>query len=335
MHDRADIHIVGDVPAGLPPITVPTLSVSTMQSLFPMALTISLIAFIEATSIAKVMASKRRQKLDANQDLIALGASNLGAAFTGGYPVSGGLSRSMVNFSSGANTGLASIITASLILLTVMFFTPLFTYLPNAVLASIIIVAVTGLMDSKPLRQAWRYNHLDAASFLITFFAVLILDIQMGIMIGVGVSLLLYLWQTSHPHVAIVGRIGDSEHFRNVLRHDVKTCDHVLAVRIDESLYFANAQTLETMLLGCIADCPQVDHLLLICSAVNYIDSSALEVLKQLNDELADSRVTLHFAEVKGPVMDRLKAIGFVGHIGEDRFFLSTHLAMQSLDCCA
>ncbi|MFW5709127.1 MAG: SulP family inorganic anion transporter [Chloroflexota bacterium] len=327
----ATVAIVGTIPAGLPSLTMPSFDVSLWQRLLPIAAAIALIGYMESISVAKSLASKKRQKVDPNQELVALGAANLGAAFTGGYPVAGGIGRSVVNFSAGANTGLASLITAGLMALTVLVLTPLFYYLPQAVLAAIIVVAVTGFLDTSVFMSTWRYSKSDAISLLITFGAVLFIGVETGILLGVAVGLALYLWRTSQPHVAVVGRVGNTEHFRNVLRHDVTTYPHILAIRVDESLYFPNAQYLESVLLSAVADDPEIDHLVLVCSAVNYVDTSALDVLKALVDELRDSGVSFHMAEVKGPVMDKLIRAGFVDHLGPDHFFLSTHVAITTL----
>lgn len=331
LDETAAVSIVGMVPAGLPALTIPSFDMNLWVDLFPVALTISLVGFMESISVAKSLASKKRQKVHADQELIALGAANLGAAFTGGYPVTGGLSRTGVNYSAGANTGMASLITAGLIALTVLLLTPLFYHLPSAALAAIIIVAVTGLFDYKTFRHAWRYDRADGISMLVTFFGVLFIGIEPGILIGAATSLGLYLYRTSRPHTAIVGRVGDSEHFRNVLRHEVKTYSGLLLVRVDESLYFPNMTYLEEELLGAVADDPSINHLVLICSAVNFIDTSALESLENLKHELDDAGVNLYMAEVKGPVMDRLKKIGFADEIGEENIFLSTHQAVVAL----
>ncbi len=333
LDQRASVSVVGEVPAGLPPLTLPSMDSSTWAMLLPTALAISFVGYMESISVAKALASKRRQKIDADQELVALGAADLAASLTSGYPVTGGFSRSGVNFAAGANTGLASIITAGLIALTVIFLTPLFYYLPNTVLAAIIIVAVLSLIDLATLRHVWRYNKADAASWLVTFSTVLAFGIEAGILAGVVTSIALYLWRTSRPHMAVVGRVGDSEHFRNVLRHPVQTCPHVIAVRVDESLYFANTKYLEDQLLAMVAERPEVRSLLLICTAVNFVDASALETLESLEQELRDAGVQLYLAEVKGPVMDRLQAIGFVAELGEERIFLSTHEAMRALAC--
>jgi sulfate permease, SulP family len=333
LNESAGVGIVGDVPAGLPPLSLPLLDLGLWQTLLPAALAISLVGFTESISVAKALASKRRQKVDANQELVALGIANLGATFSGGYPVTAGISRSMVNFSAGANTGLASLITAVLVALTLIFLMPLFTYLPQAVLAAVIVAAILGLVDVGTLRYVWRYNKADAASLLLTFAAVLLISVEIGVAVGVVASLLLYLWRTSKPHVAVVGRLGDSETYRNVLRHPVRTCAHVTAVRVDESLYFANTRFLEETMLDLVSRQPELRHLVLICSAVNTIDASALETLESLARELKDAGVAFYLTDVKGPVMDRLERVGFVARIGPKRIFLSVHDAMRALDC--
>ena len=190
----------------------------------------------------------------------------------------------MVNFAAGANTGLASIITALLIVLTVMFFVPMFYFLPHVALSAIIVVGVVDLIDLKVIKRVWRYNKADATALLITFSAVLVVSVEVGILMGIVTALALYLWRTSHPQIAIVGRVGDSEHFRNVLRFQVSTYPHILAVRVDESLYFANTRYLEDTLLRMVVDHPDVEDLILICSGINYIDTSGLETLENLID---------------------------------------------------
>ena len=331
LNDTAGVRIVADIPAGLPPLSLPGFDAELIRALLPSALLISIVGFLESVSVAKSLASKRRQKIDANQELIALGAANIGASISGSYPVTGGFSRSLVNFAAGAVTPLASIITAVLVAVTVALLTPLLHFLPKATLAAIIVVAVANLIDMKTLRETLVYNRADAVSLAATFVAVLALGVEIGIVIGAGLSIALYLWRTSRPHMAIVGRLGETEHFRNVLRHEVRTDPEILAVRIDESLYFANTAYLETELLSRIADQPEVKHLVLIMSAVNFIDASALESLESLVERLRDAGVTLHLAEVKGPVMDRLDKVSFTDTLGEGRVFLSTHDAVSIL----
>lgn len=329
----AGVQVVGQIPSGLPPLTLPAFDPGSWRALGSAAVTISVIAFLESISVAKALASRRREKVDPNQELVALGFANLGAAFTGGYPVAGGFARSVVNFSVGARTGLASIITAGLISLTLIFMMPLFFFLPKAILAAIILVAVVNLVDLAGLRRVWRYSKADAASLMVTFAAVLVLGIEGGILAGVITALAVHLWRTSQPHVAMLGRVGDSEHYRNVLRHEVEICPRTLAVRIDESLYFANTQFLENWLLNTIAERPELEKMVLVLSAVNFIDASALESLENLVSELDVAGVTLYLAEVKGPVMDRLTGTGLIKKIGQDHVFLSTHQGMQSLGC--
>jgi sulfate permease, SulP family len=327
----AGIKVVGNIPAGLSSLTLPLLDWQTLKSLLPAAVAISLVGYMEGYAGGQALASKRREKIDANQELLGLGVANLGAAVTGGYPVTGGVSRSVVNSAAGANTGLASIVTGLLVAVTVMFLTPLFYFLPQACLAAVIITAVYTLIDVATLRRMWAYDKGDAIAWLTTFGAVLALGVEKGIMLGALIALALHLWRTSHPHIAIVGRLGDSEHFRNVLRHNVKTSPEVLAVRVDASLYFANAKYLENFLTQTIADRSEIKSVLLVCSAINLIDASALEILESLIADLRSLNIQFYFAEVKGPVMDKLTKIGFVDYVGRDRFFLSTDIAMREL----
>lgn len=328
---RAGIAVVGNIPAGLPPLTVPTFDPALWSELALAAFLIAIVGFMESVSVAKALASRRRQKIDPDRELFGLGVANLGASFTGGYPVTGGFSRSVVNFAAGANTPLASVFTAGLVALTVVALTPLFEFLPRAVLAAIIVVAVANLVDLRTLRLAWRYNRADAAALIVTFAAVLVVGIELGIVAGAGLAIALHLYRTSRPHIAVVGRVGDTEHFRNIKRHPVRTVPSILAVRVDESLYFANTRYLEDKVLAHIVDQPAVEDFLLICAAVNEIDTSALETLENLIDELAAAGVTFHLAEVKGPVMDRLECTDFLERLKPGRVFLSVHDAFTAL----
>jgi SulP family sulfate permease len=329
----AGVKVVGDIPKGLPAFTFPVLDGNTMSALLPAAFAISFVGFMEAYSVGKFLASKRRQKVDANQEFIALGAANISAALSGGYPVAGGVSRSGVNFSANANTPLASIITALIVALTVMFLTPLFHFLPQASLAAIIVMAVSNLFDFGTLKRLWVYNRADAIAWMAAFVAVLTTSVEKGILVGAAVSIVLHLWRTSRPHIAVVGRLGETEHFRNVLRYPVKTCPQVLAVRVDGSLYFVNTKYLEDYLIKAVSDRPEVKHLLLVCSAVNSIDGSALETLKSLIVDLKTREVEFYMSEVKGPVMDGLAKVGFIDELGQDHIFLTTDQAMQALEC--
>jgi SulP family sulfate permease len=332
LHDRFGVAVVGDIPRGLPSLSAPPFSMAQAQALLPTAFVISFVAFMESISVAKSLASKRRQRIDPNQELLGLGAANLGAALTGGYPITGGVSRSVVNFTAGANTGLSALVTASLIALVVAFFTPLLYSLPLATLAAVIFVAVSKLLDFQSLQRLWQVARMDAVTAVITFWAVLLIDIQTGILVGLAASIAFYLWRTSRPHMAEVGRVGNTEHFRNIKRHEVQTDESVLAIRIDESLYFANTKYLEDYLMQAVANHPKAHTLLLISAAINHIDGSALDTLETLIDGLREAGITVYFSEIKGPVMDQLQRAGFIDRIGgPDRVFLSTHQAMQTL----
>ncbi|MEE9356629.1 MAG: sulfate permease, partial [Methylococcaceae bacterium] len=258
LRSHAGVSIVGAIPAGLPAIAVPYFDWTLWQMLLQSAALIAVIGFLESVSVAKALASRRRQKINPNQELLALGAANIGAAFSGGYTVAGGFGRSMINFTSGANTPLASLITAVLVAFSLLFLTPLFYYLPHAVLAAIIMLAVFALIDVDSIRHTWTYNKADTAALITTFIAVLIIGLEPGILFGAGLSIALYLHQSSRPHLAIVGRVGESEHFRNVDRHPVTTYPDILALRIDENLYFANTHYLEDKILELVVDNKEV-----------------------------------------------------------------------------
>ena len=325
------IAIVGAIPLGLPDATVPVFDKALWLDLLPMAALIGLVGYMESVSVAKALAARRRQKIDPNQELIGLGMANIGAGFTGGYPVTGGFSRSMVNFAAGANTPLASIITASLVGVSVAFLTPLFFYLPRTILAAIILVAVASLIDLKSIRHAWQYSKSDGTAQIATIIVVLLVGIETGILAGVVLSLVLFLWRTSRPHMAIVGQVGYTEHYRNIQRHDVRTDPEILLLRVDENLYFANTAYLEAQVQGIVADNPEVTEVVLICSAVNFIDASAVETLEQLIDNFRLAKVNLHMAEVKGPIMDRLNRTHFTEKLAPGQIFISTHEAVKRL----
>ncbi|MBP7337728.1 MAG: sulfate permease [Niveispirillum sp.] len=330
--DRAGVRIVGAIPQGLPPLTLPSFDADLWGRLLPAALLLSLVGFVESVSVAQTLAAKRRQRIDADQELIGLGAANLGAALTGGYPVSGGFARSVVNFDAGAQTPMASVLTAGGIATAALFLTPLFFHLPQAVLAATIIVAVLSLVDLGALARIFRYSRSDFAAQAATMALVLLVGVESGIMAGVVLSVLLFLWRTSRPHMAIVGRVPGTEHFRNVGRHRVDECPSLLSIRVDESLYFANARYLEDRIQALVAARPEVKHVVLMCSAVNLIDASALESLEAITERLTTSGVTFHLSEVKGPVMDQLHQTDFLKHL-TGRVFLSQFDAWAALSC--
>ena len=325
------VAVVGVVPQTLPPLTAPDWSPDLIRALFIPAVLISIIGFVESVSVAKTLAAKKRQRIDADQELIGLGAANLGAAFTCGYPVTGGFARSVVNFDAGARTPAAGAFTALGLALAALTLTPLIYYLPKATLAATIIVAVLSLVDFSILKATWRYSTSDFIAVFATIALTLSLGVEAGVAAGVGLSMLLHVTKTFKPHIAEVGRVPGSEHFRNIHRHQVETTPSLLTLRIDESLYFANANFLEDMLLKRLSqNAEAVRDVVLMCSAVNEVDYSALETLEALNARLHDMGVRLHLSEVKGPVMDKLKHTHFLTALTGE-VFLSQHDAWTAL----
>ena len=324
------VKVVGAIPQSLPPFTVPLIDLALWQQLAVPALLIAVIGFVESVSVAQTLAAKRRQRINPDQELIGLGAANVAAAFSGGYPVTGGFARSVVNFDAGAETPAAGAFTALGILVAALLLTPLLHSLPIATLAATIIVAVLSLVDLKTPREIWRFSKPDFAALSATIAVTLLAGVEPGVVSGVVLSLALYLWRASRPHAAIVGRVPDTEHFRNVKRHAVITDPHVLTIRIDESLTYLNARWLEEFVLEQVAEHPKVRHLVLMCSAVNGVDASALESLEAINHRLLDGGIQLHLSEVKGPVMDALQRSHLLDALG-GRVFLSQHQAFDAL----
>ncbi len=328
---RAGVATVGAIPGGLPGLSLPAFDAGLWRALLLPALLISLIGFVESVSVAQTLAAKRRQRIDSNAELTGLGMANLASAVSGGFPVTGGFSRSVVNFDAGARSPLAGILTAVGIALTALFFTPWFQSLPKATLAATIMVAVLSLVDLGALVRTWRYARADGLAMAVTMAGVLLMGVEVGVIAGVLSSLVLFLWRTGQPHVAELGQVPGTEHFRNVQRHQVLVSATVLSLRVDESLYFANARHLQDQIYDCVMQRPQIRHVVLLCSAVNQIDASALDSLESLNQRLGDAGVTLHLSEVKGPVMDRLRRSTFPEHL-HGRIFLTHFDALRALD---
>ena len=324
------VSIVGAIPQGLPPFMLPSADLALIEALWVPALLISVIGFVESVSVAQTLAAKRRQRIVPDQELIGLGASNIASALSGGYPVTGGFARSVVNFDAGAQTPAAGAFTAVGIALASLFLTPLLYNLPNATLAATIIVAVLSLVDLKTPRHLWAYSKADFAAHAATIVVTLLAGVEMGVIAGVGVGLLLYLWRASRPHAAIVGRVPGTEHFRNIERHTVLTLPHLLTIRVDESLTYLNARWLEEYVLEQVAERPALRHVVLMASAVNAIDASGLESLEAINHRLADGGIRLHLSEVKGPVMDALKRSHFLDDLSGE-VFLSQDSAFAKL----
>ena len=300
------VRIVGDVPQSLPPFTMPGFDLDLLQQLMVPAILISIIGFVESVSVAQTLAAKKRQHIDPNQELIGLGAANLGAAFTGGFPVTGGFSRSVVNFDAGAETPAAGVFTAIGLAIAAVALTPLVYYLPNATLAATIIVAVMSLVDFSILKKTWTYSRSDFIAVAATIILTLGFGVEVGVAAGVGISIILHLYKTSVPHVAEVGLVPGTQHFRNIHRYDVETDPALLTLRVDESLYFVNARFLEDLVKHRVVDGGGVKNVILMFSAVNEVDFSALESLEAINERLKILNVGFHLSEVKGPVMDRL-----------------------------
>ena len=324
------VKVVGSIPQHLPPLTAPSWNPALWQQLLLPALLISIVGFVESISVGQTLAARRRQRIEPNQELVALGAANVGAAFTGGYPVSGGFSRSVVNFDAGARTPGAGLMTGVGLMLAALLLTPWLLALPLATLAATIVVAVLALVDVDTMARTWRYSRADFTALMVTLLATLLVGVEIGLVLGVLVSLLMYLARTSQPHIAEVGLVPGTEHFRNVLRHRVVTHPAVLSLRVDESLYFANARALEDRINEAVSERPALKHVVLQCSAINDVDASALGSLESIHHRLRDAGIALHLSEVKGPVMDRLQRSDFIAHLS-GQVFLTHYQAVQAV----
>ena len=329
--EAAGVKVVGFVPQTLPPLTAPLWDLELWSALFVPALLISVVGFVESVSVGQTLAARKRQRIEPNQELVALGACNLSASFTGGFPVTGGFARSVVNADSGARTPAAGLLTAIGIALTSLLLTPFLFYLPHATLAATIVVAVMSLVDLQIFRHTWHFARSDFYAATATLLGTLTLGVETGLVVGVSLSIALHLYRTSQPHIAEVGLVPGTEHFRNVTRHKVITSPTVLCLRIDESLYFANTRNIEDRLNAEVARHPALQHVVLQCSAVNDVDASALESLETIEKRLVDAGIALHLSEVKGPVMDRLAKSNFLKNLS-GQVFLTNYRALQHLD---
>lgn len=324
------VAVVGAVPQSLPPLTLPAFSPDLMRQLLVPAILISVIGFVESISVAQTLAAKKRQRVDPDQELIGLGAANLGAAFTGGFPVTGGFSRSVVNFDAGAETPAAGAFTALGLAIAAVALTPLVFFLPKATLAATIVVAVLSLVDFGILKRTWTYSRADFFAVAATILVTLGAGVEAGVSVGVVLSIALHLMKTSRPHVAEVGLVPGTQHFRNVLRHRVETDPSLLSLRVDESLYFVNARFLEDLIQDRIARNPEIRNVVLMGTAINAIDYSALESLEAINTRLKDQGIGFHLSEVKGPVEDRLRRSHLLQALN-GRVFLSQYDAWRAL----
>ena len=324
------VPVVGSLPAGLPSLVWSTPDVATLGVLLLPAALISLVSFVESVSIAQSLARRKRQSIDPDRELLALGTANVGSALTGGFAVCGGFSRSGVNIEAGANTPLAGVVSAAVIALILVSIAPLFAALPLVVLAVVILVAVAPLVDIAGLRSTWRYDRRDGVTLIATAAGVVLLGIEGGIVLGVGLSIVTQLWRGSRPHIAVVGRVPGTHSFRNTQRHLVEIEPQLLAIRSDEHIFFANTRAIERAIWQALRDYSDTRELLLILSAVNHIDSTGLDMLHELSEGLRERQIRVHLAEVKGPVMDRLADTDWLrDQVAE--VFPSTHIAFNTL----
>jgi len=327
----AGVRIVGAVPEGLPAIGWPATNLADLQSLLPLAVTLSLVGFMQTISVGKAMAAKGRYALSPDQELRAVGLANMGAGLTSAYPVSGGLSRSAVNARAGARTGVASIVTALAMALALLFFTRLFYCLPTAVLAAIILMAVSGLIDRREIRRILRTKRSEGLVLGTTFLATLVIGIQSGVLIGVIASVLLFITLNTRPPAAILGRLPGTEIYRNVRDFPrAETHEGIVAVRIDASFYFANAEFIKETLRNIRKD--QGDRLkavVLDAGSINDLDSTADAVLQEVAEEFLDRGIGLYIAGVKGPVRDVMKRSGLYHKLGANRFFYTVDAAVR------
>lgn len=325
------VAVIGAVPAGLPGIDLSFLRSPGWAALMPAAAMIALIGYVESISVARALAFRRHEKVDPDRELMALGVTNIAGACVGSMPVAGGFSRSMVNFDAGARTQAAAVVTALLVGTAALFFTGLLRELPRAVLAAVIVVAVFQLIDLHSLRRTWRYDRWDGLAQGATVVGVLGLGIEGGLLVGVTLGVAAFMIRTSRPHIAVVGRIADTEHFRNVDRHAVQTWPKLLLLRVDENIYFANAPRVENDLMHEVVEREGLQSVVLILSGVGHIDASGLEMLESFERSLGDKGIQLHLAEVKGPVMDRLASTSLMRQLGSGHIHLSTQQAVERL----
>ncbi len=327
------VKIIGEIPGGLPKFSVPEINFSDMMALFPMALTISFVGFMESIAVAKaVHARHKNYELSSNQELVALGLSNVLGSFFRLFPVTGGFSRTAVNDQAGAKTGLSSLISALLIMLTLLFFTEYFYYLPNAVLAAIIIVAVVKLIDIKEAKHLWKQDKRDFGVFIVTAIATLSIGIEQGVLAGVILSLIMLIYKQSYPHIAVLGRIPGSEEYRNIERFDHLEIDsELLMVRFDAQLYFGNSNAFKDFIVGQLYRRTEVKHIVVDCSAITDLDSSAIHMFRDLVNEVHAANVEIYLSNVRGPVRDTLFKNGIMNKGNIQHFFLSNHEAVQNI----
>ena len=332
LHEHG-VKIVKDIPGGLPAFGIPKISGPVMSALLPIALTIAFVGFMESIAVAKAIQGKHKNyQVIPNQELIGLGMANIAGSFFKAFPVTGGFSRTAVNDQAGAKTGLASIISAVLIIFTLLFLTKYFYYLPNAVLAAIIMVAVFGLIDYKEGIHLWSHDKKDFWVFMVTAISTLSLGIEEGILVGVVLSLGMLIYKVSYPHIAELGRVPNSREYRNVERFEnLEIYDDVLIVRFDAQLFFANASTLRDFIFEKLKIRPQIKHVIIEASAISHLDSSAIHMINDLVQEIHNGDREIYLSNVKGPVRDSLTKNGILHDDNVKHYYLSTRDAIKDI----
>ncbi|MGB8338529.1 MAG: SulP family inorganic anion transporter [Burkholderiales bacterium] len=320
---------VGVISSSLPTFSFAPLQSRDWLTLLPAAFMIAVIGYVEGIAIAQSLASRARETINPDREFVALGVANAAAGFFGAMPVAGGLSRTMVNYSSGAKTQIASIVTAVIAGLSLLLFAKWFAHIPKTALAAIIMVAVLPLINVRGFLDILHTDKSDALIFALTAILVLVLSIERGLLAGIAASILLFLWRAAHPHMAEVGRVKDTQHFRNIKRHEVETWPGLRIFRVDESLSFANAAIVRNQLTE--AAQKSTRDVVLLCTAINHIDSTAFEMLESVAHDLCTAGVGFHLAEVKGPVMDKLQQANFAQHLLPGKIFFRIDEAIEQL----
>lgn len=329
--EKYGLKIIGDIPRGLPMLNVPIPNLAMLQMLWLPALVLALVAFVDNMSTAQTLASRGRDRIDSDREMLGMGASNIVAGISGGYPVNGSMSRSAVNFTAGAKTPVSSLIVAAFMTLSALFLTPVLKYLPLATLAALIIAACFSLFDFRSIWRTWKYSAGDGFTALATFLGVLIFGVQWGVLIGVIMAMVLHIRTTLRPNMAVVGRFPGTEHYRDAKRFNVETNEFVKTLRIDESLYYANARYLEDKVARLVEDSPDMKDLVLMCPAINRIDASALSSLETINTRLKSAGVNLHFSELHTHIKERLAKTDLLKNLTGDVYF-SQKEAMDALE---
>ena len=328
--DQHGLKTVGIIPTGLPSFHFPTWNFDLVQKLLPSAFIIAMISFVESLAIAQATALQKRDDLNSNQELIALGLANIAAGINMGFAVSGSLSRTVVNSDAGAKTPMSGVMSSLLMIAVSLYFTSFFQNLPLTILAATIFVSIWKLVSFLPFFETWKYSKADGLAMWATFLGVTCIDISTGLVIGIILTFILLLWRISRPHIAVIGLVEGTQHFRNVSRYDVLTAETITSFRIDENLNFLNAHVLKGYIITELSHNPQIQHVVINCSSISNIDLSAVEMLEDLNRELLQLGIQLHLSEVKSPVMDRLNSSRLINMLS-GKIFLSHYQAIQTL----